>query len=120
MGNNDVFGIYLSRSSNNEINGCTIEGNQFMMHSVDDTIIKDSEVESLYLVNTKVNVENCNVLDTSNIKTINSECIVEDIESAGNIIEEDSNIGKGFFFSAILNFIKLRLASIKEWILNNR
>ena len=120
LGNNEVFGIYLSKSSNNEISGCTIEGNQFMMQSVEDTIIKDSEVESLYLVNTIVNVENCNILDTSKIKTINSECIVEDIESTNNTLEDDNNIGKGFFFSAILNFIKLRLASIREWILNNR
>lgn len=119
LGNNDVFGIYLSRSSNNEISACKIENNQVMMNSVEDTTIIDSEIENLRLVNSKINVENCSNFDTTKVNTINSECFVENIESTSNVLEEDDNL-KVFYFSAILNFIKLRLASIKEWILNNR
>ena len=90
-----------------------------MMNTVEDTIIIDSEIESLRLVNSIINVDNCSNFDTTKVNTINSKYFVENIESTSDVLEEDNNV-KVFYFSAILNFIKLRLASIMEWILNYR
>lgn len=115
---NEVFGIYLSRSSGNQIKACSIEKNQIMMYNVEDTLIEDSEVESMYLVNAKVTVKNCKNLAVSKVKAINSDYSINNAESVENTLEENHTGVKGFFFSNILNFIRLRLEIIKGRIFN--
>lgn len=116
---NDVFGIYLSRSSGNQITECSIEKNQMMMYNVEDTLIEDSEVDSMYLVNAKVNVKNCKNLAASKVKTINSDYSINNAESVENTLEENNADVKGFSLSNILNFIRLRLEAIKSRIFNS-
>jgi len=114
---NDVFGIYLSRSSENQITSCSIDENQIMMYNVEKTLIEDSEIENIYLVNADVSLKNCKRLTSSSIKAINSDYSIDNVESIEKSFEENQ-VGKGFFISNILNFIRNQLEAIKVRIYN--
>ena len=116
---NDVFGIYLSRSSGNQITQCMISNNQIMMSSSIDSTIDNCELESIYLRDATLNIKNCENFEESKIKTVNSVYEIYNEENA-----ENNPVGykkeNGFFLSTILNLIRLRLETIKEWIANKR
>ena len=116
---NDVFGIYLSRSSGNQITQCMISNNQIMMSSSTDSTIDNCELESIYLRDATLNIKNCENFEESKIKTVNSVYEIYNEENAGNnpVSYKKEN---GFFLSTILNLIRLRLETIKEWIANKR
>ncbi len=116
---NDVFGIYLSRSSGNQITQCMISNNQIMMSSSIDSTIDNCELGSIYLRDATLNIKNCENFEESKIKTVNSVYEIHTEENVGN-----NPVGykkeNGFFLSTILNLIRLRLETIKEWIVNKR
>ena len=115
---NEVFGIYLSRSSENQITQCMISNNQIMMSSSKNNTIDNCELESIYLRDTTLNIENCENLEESKIKTVNSVYEIYNKENvhAATISEKIENAKENYYskFSsifALLNLIRSRISN---------
>lgn len=113
---NEVFGIYLSRSSGNQITRCRLVNNQIMMSGSMDSIIDNCELENIYLKDTTVSIKDCKNVEESNIKTINSMYEIDDEAKAyAKIISEKVENAKEKYYAkfptivAILNLIKSRI-----------
>jgi parallel beta-helix repeat protein len=116
---NDAFGIYLSRSSENQITQCMISNSQIMMSSSIDNTIDDCDLKSIYLRDATLKIENCENFEESKIKTVNSvyEIYNEENEENKPVSYKKEN---GFSLSTILDQIRFRLITIKDWIANKR
>ncbi len=115
---NEAFGIYLSKSSENQITHCMISNNQVMMSSSKNNTIDNCELESIYLRDTTLNIENCENLEESKIKTVNSVYEIYNKENvhAATISEKIENAKENYYskFSsifALLNLIKSRISN---------
>ena len=106
---NDVFAIYLSRSLEITITSCIVKENQIMLNNVEDTKINKCEIENLYLLNSKIEINSCNNFKISQVKNVNSECLIDNINQ-----ENDRNS----IFYTLLEYIKLRLIILRENLLN--
>jgi len=89
--NNKVFGIYLSRSSRNQITKCSLTDNKIMTTGSKDNTVIECTLGKIYLTDdSSITIEDCN-LDESNIKTVNSEYQINSImESEDNLYKIDS------------------------------
>lgn len=114
---NKAFGIYLSRSNNNQIKSCSINQNQIMMYNEKDTLVIDSDIESMYLVKSKINVMNCKNFAKSKVKAIDSEYSLINTEPEEISTREQNTNMKNSYFLTFLNLIKQRLEIIKSNIL---
>jgi len=86
---NKVFGIYLSRSSGNQITQSLLSNNKLMASGSKDTKLTDCTLGAIYLIDeSSLNIEDCENLDESNIKTVNSEYQINSIEETENSISE--------------------------------
>lgn len=113
---NEVFGIYLSRSSGNQITQCMISNNQIMMSSSNDNTIGNCELESIYLRDTTLTVENCENVEESNIKTVNSVYKIDNEENVHAVtVSERVENAKEIYYNKFLSIVTL-LNAIKSRI----
>ena len=74
INNNKVFGIYMSRSSGNQMTNCSLTDNKIMTTGSKDNTITDCSLGTVYLTDdSQMSIMDCEDLDESKIKTINSE-----------------------------------------------
>ena len=116
--NNKVFGIYFTRSSDIFINTCKLGKDQIMFNIVEDSIIISSDVESLYLINSQVELKDCENVEITKIKNINSECITHNSLTFEDHINENYNPENNSFIYSILNFIRNKILNLRERIIN--
>ncbi len=114
---NEAFGIYLSKSAENQITQCVISNNQIMMSSSKNNTIDSCELESIYLRDTTLNIENCESLEESKIKTVNSVYEIYNEENVHATISEKIENARENYYSkfssifALLNEIKSRISN---------
>ncbi len=112
--NNKVFGIYLSRSSGNQITKCSLTDNKIMTTGSKDNTVTECTLGTIYLTDdSSITIEDCN-LDESNIKTVNSEYQIN------NIVESEDNLYKIDSQKEIRNRIINRIRSILSLLNANR
>jgi parallel beta-helix repeat protein len=115
---NDAFGIYLSRSSENQITQCKISNNQIMISSSKDNTVDNCELESIYLRDTTLNIENCEKIEESKIKTVNSVYEIDNEEDVNSVtVSEKVENGKETYYNKFSSFFTL-LNLIKSYIRN--
>ena len=78
---NDGYGIYFSRSVDNIITQCTITNNKVMSVESKRTLISESDLETVYLLDdSSVIIQDCYPFDVSQITAINSDYEIRNTE----------------------------------------
>jgi len=111
---NGGYGIYFSRSSGNKITQCSLSNNKIMSIESRDTLITESFIDAIYLLDdSSAVIQDCDDLDESHIKAIESEYEITHRESADDdfdMLKEEKHYRYSIIARIldILNTIKIR------------
>lgn len=85
---NSQFSVYIVGSSGNQIINCTLKDDQVMLRDVVDTDVIGSKVDDMYLVDSYIQIQDCDLLSADQIKNVNSN--IDFVSAITNQYESNS------------------------------
>ena len=116
--NNGVFGIYFSRSIDICIYLCILNEDQIMFNNVESSVIDSSEFNKLYIVDSQVELKDCEKVKITEVKNINSECNMDKSLSLKDKLQENIKEKFNSNLFSLLNIIKTKILNLRVSIFN--